>query len=88
MPMEGVFRTKSGTVAGTQSLPTPMPMSTNPDSHGEIDGPPDYKDQVNGILPGYSGNIPRARDKYAGAATGARYSAARCRGKSPYGPRA
>ena len=68
--MEGTFVTKSGTKAGTQSLPTPMPMSTNPDSHGEINGPPDYKDQVNGILPGYSGHIPRARDKYAGSATG------------------
>ena len=27
------------------------PMSTNADTHAEIGGQPDYKDQVNGILP-------------------------------------
>ena len=71
MPMDGVFRNKSGTKAGLQSLPTPMPMSSDASTKAEIDGPTDYKDQVNGILPGYSGHVPRARDKYGGAATGA-----------------
>jgi len=70
MPMEGTYKTKSGTKAGTQSLPTPMPMSVNASTVAEINGPPDYKDQVNGIIPGYSGHMPRARDKYAASAHG------------------
>jgi len=70
MPMTGTFTTKTGTKAGTQVLPTPMPMSTNPSSQAEIGIQKDYKDQVNGILPGYSGHVPRARDKYSAASTG------------------
>lgn len=70
MPMSGTFVTKSGTKAGTQSLPTPMPMSSDASSQAEIGVQSDYKDQVNGILPGYAGHVPRARDKYAGASTG------------------
>jgi len=31
---------------------------------------PDYAPQANGIIPGYSGHIPRARDKYGGSAHG------------------
>ena len=57
-------------VLPTQVLPTPMPMSTNPSSQAEIGIQKDYKDQVNGILPGYSGHVPRARDKYSAASTG------------------
>ena len=70
MPMDGVFRTKSGTKAGLQSLPTPMPMSTDASTKAEIDGPTDYKDQVGGIVPGYAGHVPRSRDKYSGSASG------------------
>jgi len=70
MPMEGTYVQKSGAVAGTQSLPTPPTMSSNASSQAEIGIDSDYKDQVNGIVPGYSGHIPRARDKYAGASTG------------------
>ena len=70
MPMAGTFKNASGTKAGTQSLPTPMPMSVNAATEAEIDGPADYKSQVNGIVPGYSGHVPRARDKYAASAHG------------------
>ena len=31
---------------------------------------PDYAPEANGIIPGYAGHIPRARDKYGGAAHG------------------
>ena len=31
---------------------------------------PDFAPQANGIIPGYAGHIPRARDKYGGAAHG------------------
>ena len=31
----------------------------------------DYKNQVGGVVPGYAGHMPRARDKYAGSAHGA-----------------
>ena len=68
--MEGKFVHKSGTKAGTQSLPTPMPMSTNASTAAEINGPADYKHQVGGVVPGYAGHMPRARDKYAGSAHG------------------
>lgn len=71
MPMEGSFKMKSGTKGGTQSLPTPMPMSADASTHAEINGPVDYKDQVGGIVPGYAGHMPRSRDKYAGSAHGA-----------------
>lgn len=70
MPMDGSFAMKSGTKAGTQSLPTPMPMSTNASTVAEINGPVDYKAQVGGIVPGYAGHMPRSRDKYAGSAHG------------------
>merc|ERR1719198_777252 len=30
----------------------------------------DYQKEANGIIPGYAGHIPRARDKYGGAAHG------------------
>ena len=52
---------------GTMSNPTPLPMSVDPSTAAED---PDYKDSVNGVLPGYSGHMPRARDKYAGSAHG------------------
>ena len=55
---------------GAVSLPTPMPMSVNPDTAAEINGEVDYKEQVNGIVPGYAGHMPRSRDKYAGSAHG------------------
>lgn len=55
---------------GTVSLPTPVPMSVDPSTGGEIRGQGDYKDEVNGVVPGYSGHMPRARDKYAGSAHG------------------
>jgi len=72
MPMDGVFKMDDDSgPAGTQSLPTPMPMSANASTAAEINGPPDYKDQVCGIVPGYAGHVPRARDKYAGSAHGA-----------------
>ena len=71
MPMDGAFKMKSGTLAGTQSLPTPMPMSSNASTAAEINGPVDYKEQVGGIVPGYAGHMPRSRDKYAGSAHGA-----------------
>ena len=48
-PQPCPVRTKSGTVAGTQSLRRRCPCRRQ-----------DYKDQVNGILPA-SGHIPRAR---------------------------
>lgn len=31
---------------------------------------PDYAPEANGIIPGYAGHIPRARDKYGGSAHG------------------
>ena len=68
--MNGTFQMKSGSKAGTQSLPTPMPMSADASTKAEIGLAPDYKDQVGGIVPGYSGHVPRARDKYAGSAHG------------------
>jgi len=55
---------------GTVSLPTPSPMSVNPSTDAEIDGSPDYKLGVNGVVPGYAGHMPRSRDKYAGSAHG------------------
>jgi len=70
MPMTGAYVQSSGSVAGTQSLPTPITMSNNASTHAEINGPTDYKDQVLGIVPGYAGHVPRARDKYAGSAHG------------------
>jgi len=70
MPRDGTFKMKSGTKGGTQSLPTPMPMSANASSQAEIGAPPDYKEHCNGVIPGYSGHMPRARDKYAGSAHG------------------
>jgi len=45
-------------------------MSINASSQAEIGIARDYKDQVNGIIPGYSGHMPRSRDKYAGSAHG------------------
>jgi len=68
--MDGTYVQKSGTKAGTQSLPTPMPMSTNASTAAEIGGALDYKDQVGGVVPGYAGHMPRSRDKYAGSAHG------------------
>jgi len=56
--------------AGTVSLPTPIPMSVNPDTAAEINGEDDYKNSVNGVVPGYAGHMPRSRDKYAGSAHG------------------
>jgi len=70
MPMDGTFAMASGSLPGTQSLPTPMPMSTNSSSAAEINGVVDYNSQVGGIVPGYSGHVPRSRDKYAGSAQG------------------
>jgi hypothetical protein len=67
MPMDGVFRLQTGCMP---SLPTPNTMSSNASTAAEIGGDPDYKSQVNGIIPGYSGHVPRARDKYAGSALG------------------
>merc|ERR1719181_2395097 len=70
--MEGSqFDNTKNNKAGTQSLPTPMPMSANASSQAEIGVEKDYKDQVGGIVPGYAGHVPRARDKYAGSAHGA-----------------
>jgi len=55
---------------GTVSLPTPLPMSVAASTDAEIDGMPDYKYSVNGVVPGYAGHMPRSRDKYAGSAQG------------------
>ena len=74
--MKGTYTVKSGSKAGTQSLPTPMPMSADASTAAEIDGAPDYKTQVNGVIPGYAGHMPRSRDKYGGAATGSLAKAA------------
>lgn len=69
VPQNGVSKNEGA--HGTVSYPTPSPMSVNCSTETEIDGIPDYKYSVNGILPGYSGHVPRARDKYAGASSGA-----------------
>ena len=45
-------------------------MSVNASTDAEHDGKPDHRHAVNGIMAGYSGFVPRARDKYAGASTG------------------
>jgi len=63
---EGAAKGEGGSI----SLPTPVPMSVNPDTAAEINGDADYKTQVNGIVPGYAGHMPRSRDKYAGSAHG------------------
>jgi len=68
--MVGTYKTKSGSVAGTQSLPTPMPMSVIASTLAESNAAADFKFRANGIVPGYTGHIPRARDKYGGAAHG------------------
>jgi len=47
---------------------TGISMGPSGDPKCEI---PDYAPQANGIIPGYAGHIPRARDKYGGAAHGA-----------------
>jgi hypothetical protein len=77
MPMEegGRFVPQLGVsanegAAGTISYPTPLPMSVNPSTDAEIDGMPDYKLAVNGVIPGYAGHMPRARDKDAGSTHG------------------
>ena len=86
MPMEEgkrfvpqIGESKNEGAGGTVSLPTPLPMSVNPSTDGEIDGSADYKASVNGIVPGYSGHMPRSRDKYAGSAHGGLNS-------NPYSP--
>jgi hypothetical protein len=63
---EDVARGEGGTI----SLPTPLPMSVDPSTGAEINGTADYKHSVNGVIPGYAGHMPRARDKYAGSAHG------------------
>ena len=46
---------------------TGISMGPSGDPRCEI---PDYAPEANGIIPGYAGHIPRARDKYGGAAHG------------------
>jgi hypothetical protein len=72
MPADAGFRwnPSTGSKGGKVSLPTPLPMSVDASTSAEIDGLPDYKHAVNGVVPGYSGHMPRARDKYAGSAQG------------------
>merc|ERR1719502_2539345 len=47
----------------------PLGRSMGPGGDPKCDIP-DYAPQANGIIPGYAGHIPRARDKYGGSANG------------------
>ena len=49
------------------SVATGISMGPSGDATCDI---PDYAPEANGIIPGYAGHIPRARDKYGGAAHG------------------
>ena len=54
---EGAFK--------VQFVPTGISMGPGGDPKCPL---PDYGPEVNGIVPGYAGHIPRARDKYGGSA--------------------
>lgn len=53
-----------------KAFPTPKPMSRNASTEVDTLAATDYRKVAGGVVPGYSGHVPGARDKYAASASG------------------